>query len=79
MHISKYWDKINSFLVILTDYFKFEITTIQQNVTKNGGNSYEIHDSLFQKISRDTKIQSLLQKYILQKKVTKKEGRISTK
>ena len=53
-------------------------TTTLQNVAKNGGTSYEIHHSLFQNISRDRKIQSLLQKYILQKKVAKKEGGIST-
>ena len=77
MHIAKNGDKLNSFLVLRAYYLRFQITTLQ-NVAKNGGTSYEIHHSLFQNISRDRKIQSLLQKYILQKKVAKKEGGIST-
>ena len=44
----------------------------------NGGTSYEIHHSLFQNISRDRKIQSLLQKYILQKMLQKNSGGIRT-
>ena len=77
-HIAKNGDKLNLFLVIRAYYLSFQITTTLQNVAKNGGTSYEIHHSLFQNISRDKKIQSLLQKYILQKKVAKKEGGIST-
>ena len=68
MHIAKNGDKINLFLVIRAYYLRFQITTTLQNVAKNGGTSYKIHHSLFQNISRDRKIQSLLQKYILQKK-----------
>ena len=58
------------FVHIIWD-FKF---TALQNVTKSEGTSYEIHHFLFQNISRDRKIQSLLQKYILQKKGCKKRG-----
>ena len=74
MHIAKNGDKINSFPVIRAYYLRFQITTTLQNAAKNGGTSYEIPHSLFQNLSRDRKIQSLLQKYILQKKVGKRGG-----
>ena len=69
--------KLTRSLLFVHIIWDFKFTTLQ-NVAKNGGTSYEIHQSLFQNISRDRKIQSLLQKYILQKKVAKKEGGIST-
>ena len=53
---------------------QFKTISYKKCCKKRGGNSYKIHHSQFQNISRDRKVQFLVQKYFLQKMLQKRGG-----